>query len=903
MASFTDKISQFNPYIQELPVQEMVQVGMYKQAKYDQGVQKIQNYIDRVSGLDVSKPGHKEYLQSKLNELGSKLKTVAAGDFSNQQLVNSVTGMTGQIVKDPIVQNAIYSTQVIKKGYSEIEAARKAGKSSKDNEDYYQSTVNDWMANPDLKASFSGRYTPFKDVNKKLIELADNLKKDPSSINIDNPFVRNDKGETLYYKTVTDPKTRKQVEVVSTDPSQGEKRLDLDMIRIKVKGTPAEKIYNTFVDSLDSNDIEQLKINSWAKYRGADIKTFQNDIIDTYATKKEMLNQQIVDLSTQLQNPNLTSAQKAEGKVLLDNLTKSYNDGSIDKEMNQQLANLNRNIDNLGIDNFKYKLYKDNYLTRLSKDLSNRTYEEERLANPAFKANMERQQFQFDQIKFKDESARGWANIKTTRDRLEWEKEVKAMELAGTGLSDVSEGAVGTGKPLPTVLSEQKLLENALLDKAKLRSTWANSLFPDIKDKVQLGDAFANLEYQYRTNPQMNLNAKQKAYLTQATTLDNNISGKVNSINSAIKVGEEKALQNTIGKITDDAVLVTDNGNQFKTSEITDVLSKLDQFKQPGSFKPSTFPTGLSTGTYVGGTLDTKGATAFFKTYQGGKYADLVAPYIKKEEGSRSFTPNEKNIIDKFGSVSKIYNNELKNIPQYESEHLSKLSPTSISQKATLSPDLVKGDELSLDKFLSKAIDRYNTLDQKPTDWSPGIISNWWNSRKSADADKGGKVSWVFEKFRDGNAQIVVSKGSQRQIIPVLPEDVGSYFSKAQVSNPFNSIRDYIFTSPNKTTNLAGKTDDNPYNAVNAKFTGYDLPQISQAPNAGLFRFDIEADPDNTGKAATDKYLFVGYVKDPKTDVWKRQELSNGYEGEGKMLRIMQSLNTNSIAEAIKNWK
>ena len=85
MASFTDQISQFNPYIQEIPIQEMVQVGMAKQAQYDQGVQKFQNYIDRISGLDVTDK-HKPYLQSKLNELGSRLKTVAAGSQHQRRL-------------------------------------------------------------------------------------------------------------------------------------------------------------------------------------------------------------------------------------------------------------------------------------------------------------------------------------------------------------------------------------------------------------------------------------------------------------------------------------------------------------------------------------------------------------------------------------------------------------------------------------------------------------------------------------------------------------------------------------------------------------------------------------------------------------------------------------------------
>ena len=49
MASFTDAIPQFNPYIQQLPVEAMVKVGMEKQQRYDQGLQKIQSQIDQVA--------------------------------------------------------------------------------------------------------------------------------------------------------------------------------------------------------------------------------------------------------------------------------------------------------------------------------------------------------------------------------------------------------------------------------------------------------------------------------------------------------------------------------------------------------------------------------------------------------------------------------------------------------------------------------------------------------------------------------------------------------------------------------------------------------------------------------------------------------------------------------------
>ena len=59
MASFTDIIPQFNPYVEQLPVETMVAVGMEKQKRYDEGIQKIQSQIDNVAGLDIYKPVHK----------------------------------------------------------------------------------------------------------------------------------------------------------------------------------------------------------------------------------------------------------------------------------------------------------------------------------------------------------------------------------------------------------------------------------------------------------------------------------------------------------------------------------------------------------------------------------------------------------------------------------------------------------------------------------------------------------------------------------------------------------------------------------------------------------------------------------------------------------------------------
>lgn len=205
MASYTDIIPKFNPYIQQLPIEAMVQVGMEKQKRYDEGIQKLQTYIDTVAGLEVMRPQDKAYLQSRLNDLGNNLKTVAAGDFSNFQLVNSVGGMIGQIGKDKFVQAAVQSTAWDKQQRALMEEDRKKGTLSPDNETnynkklraYYESGIKDELGNP---IKFSGSYVPFFDIFKFAKETFDAVK--PDGMTWDEIYVTDANG-----KPKIDPKT------------------------------------------------------------------------------------------------------------------------------------------------------------------------------------------------------------------------------------------------------------------------------------------------------------------------------------------------------------------------------------------------------------------------------------------------------------------------------------------------------------------------------------------------------------------------------------------------------------------------------------------------------------------------------------------------------------------------
>lgn len=245
MASFTDSIQEFNPYIQQLPVEAMAKVGMAKQERYNQGIQKIQSDIDNIAGLDILRNVDKQYLQGKLNELGDNLRGVAGGDFSNFQLTNSVAGMTNRFVKDGNIQNAVGSTAAYRKQVSDMDTARKEGKSSIQNESFFNNKANDWLNSDDLNESFNVKYKQYIDVEgKKFLDVFKSLH--PSMNEQDMPFAKNPDGSINYNETAA-AMQRSSKETVS-----------------------AATIENALRSAMSPDELDQLNINGWYQFRAYD---------------------------------------------------------------------------------------------------------------------------------------------------------------------------------------------------------------------------------------------------------------------------------------------------------------------------------------------------------------------------------------------------------------------------------------------------------------------------------------------------------------------------------------------------------------------------------------------------------------------------------------------------------
>jgi len=272
MASFTDNpqaLTNFNPYVAQLPVEAMVQVGMQKQKQYDEGIQKIQTNIDNIAGLDIAKDSDRAYLQSKINQLGNDTRIFAMSDFSNAQLVNSVNGMTNQIIKDPNVQNAVSSTAKLRKEQSFMEEQRKAGKSSPANEWDFNLQANDWLNSSKVGESFSGRYTPYTDVQKKYFEVLKSLHSDLTEQDI--PYVI-ENGKVNYDKTAA------------------------AMQRISKETVSKEKIENALRSSLTPTELQQLSIDGRYTFKDDTPEQLANQATKKYSLGIEKNNEKIKEL-------------------------------------------------------------------------------------------------------------------------------------------------------------------------------------------------------------------------------------------------------------------------------------------------------------------------------------------------------------------------------------------------------------------------------------------------------------------------------------------------------------------------------------------------------------------------------------------------------------------------------
>jgi hypothetical protein len=884
MASFIDAISQFNPYVQQLPVDAMVKVGMQKQAQYDQGVQKIQSYIDSIAGLDIVKPEHRQYLQSKLNELGGKLKTVAGGDFSNYQLVNSVGGMATQIVKDPTVQTAISSTQKVRKGQQELDAAKQAGKSSVQNEAFWSKTVNDWMSDGQMDSSFNGQYIQYSDVDKKLREVAEKVHEYDNTIQV--PYKKDNAGNVLYFKQ--DPKTGQQIQTTQAD---GKPIVDQALLEITTKGKSAQKIYDNFKMSLTENDVQQLHIDSWYHYRGATKDMFKKDALSTYELTKKQVSQGLVDMGIELStNTQLTSTQKTALEARMSNVKDMLNNGELEKDLQTKLAE----IESGNLESMKYNLYADKYLKQLANAMS---YESKQTAikdNPYWKAEMDVKNLQFKY----DNAAQEQRNWKLSYEQKDRELALKSAEnYIKTGGSGpvVESGGLRTDIKTPTVAGIQSDINMIDDQMKKLKNTYANIIVPNdiknIKDEkernAKIQSFYDGIISKYTTDPSSIKDPDHKRFFEQYRAKEMLATQKMNTLMQVwdkSKVYDEQ-LDKVLGA---EAGITFSNGKTLYTGkELFEIGNDLKSFYRSsgGGGMYSTPTTVLNTGEIL-------------KKYKGTKYEPIAQAFVKNYNG-QPLTPTENAIFTRQLQLTQKHQGTLTQIAKekgdFQSSELAKLMPEYQSSIGTLNME-DKNIETRVTGLLGNSAylyDVYKSLDVDKKDmFNPDTVTKWRTSKEGKD------LKYVIEKHFDGSgANLIIFNGTEKQTVPLTQEQFQSHFPQYAKTNPMTSVKDAVLSTASKTTNVGG-VRDSATGAVNAFFTGNAFPFLVGTGLENIVRADVEGEPSNNG-SNSDLFKLRIYVF--KNGEWVTGlATGNEYMTLPQLEQVMQNVGTKTIQDITK---
>jgi hypothetical protein len=560
MASFTDSISQFNPYIQQLPVDMMTKVGMYKQAQYDQGVQKIQGYIDNISGLDISRPIDSQYLNSKLNELGGKLRTVAAGDFSNQQLVNSVGGMAAQVIKDPHIQSAVYSTSNIKKQEEVMDKARQKGELAPENEDLYNTERNKYLNSTDLGAKFDGKYIPYVDVYKILKEVAADTGIDESII--PQLFETDRKGELVMQKVKQADGSIKEQPIMN--PLMAEKHL---------KGKSPEKIYQAFENALTPAARRQLAITGIYKNKSLT----PEQLVPRAAVK---YNKHIQEVSSEIDQIKLALYNEDNGDdknlTKVQDLAEAYQNSNkvLDKLISERDKNTNIDYVTKNADAVRADLYSTDYLQGIANQMKSVASWTEYKVSPLHTIQNDNDNLAL-RIEEKEISINQF-NYKKRRDIIADEKWA-AEYYAKTGMTPDQAARQAAGLGAPGTISKPLVIEG---NEIGIKHDFENDFTNDVVATNQLGLQLTKEFYKQAFPNLSDSEVDKKMYKDAAASgqsLDPN-SGKQNSMTTFYankmlakwqnqKGGIPKNMLESVNDYSQLVKSVADKGNYIRTVE------------------------------------------------------------------------------------------------------------------------------------------------------------------------------------------------------------------------------------------------------------------------------------------------------------------------------------------------
>lgn len=396
MASFVDNVSNsynFNPYIQQLPADEIFKVGMEKQQMFDQGVQKVQGYIDNIAGMPIARGVGKEYLNQKIGQLHSAISNSISQDFSDVRLQNQIGGYAKQIGNDPVIQSEVQGTLQMQAEDAKLKKDDSEGKLTPDNEYDYTNGRNSWLNNTNLNTPFNATYHQHYNVDKDIMDAVDKVGED--GITSEQIFITDGQGHLRTDANGTPVFSPYATKLVQT-------------------GKMPQKIYSAIQIALSKPEVQQqLGITGRYEYRGYDNKQMAEEYMNTHNQVLTQTNNQILELGLELAKATGDDKTAIQKQIDLLQSDKTQQENDLAPTYNEILGAKD-------LSPYKGSVYTsklvNNYVGAFSTLKQAQTYE----TNPGWQADMDLQKFQWLQkndIRTQDREDLKWLYSKDNPNR------------------------------------------------------------------------------------------------------------------------------------------------------------------------------------------------------------------------------------------------------------------------------------------------------------------------------------------------------------------------------------------------------------------------------------------------------------------------------------------------------
>ena len=318
-----------NPIEMGGSLQLAIGVANTLQSKYDANKAIVDQTIAQYESLRGLTPEDDAYIASQVSNVKNQISKLGSLNLAHNTGRDSILNNMKNVLKDPIVQDILVSKANYDAYNAEVSKIREKNPEKYNDANYQYGLVmggyKDYIEGKTKKLG-SIQYTPYKDLTEE------HLKK---------------------LKTIKDLKGKRFIEEQAYDTNG--QAIPGQLIRKEIEGLTSTQIQDYFGSLMSSEELQQMKINGWAKFGQNEPQT--RETFKNYSTKVQGIYESQLKLAQAKQNNTALSQD------IRDDAAREVE--SIKSEIEQAKTNA-QNSDKYNISDISLRLEKASYLSGLS---------------------------------------------------------------------------------------------------------------------------------------------------------------------------------------------------------------------------------------------------------------------------------------------------------------------------------------------------------------------------------------------------------------------------------------------------------------------------------------------------------------------------------------------------------